>query len=90
MEAECGFDRQAAVVAVGALVGKVNERFGDSVSLSACLTGLKEFFNSGVDLNCRSCGWRKPRSRLCTKQCVVTSDSDTCEHFAHLFEANAK
>jgi len=87
--AECGFEKQAAVVAVGALVEKVNERFGDSVPVSACLGGLKQFFNSGVDLNCRSCGYRKPKSRHCTMQCQDTSDSDTCAEFRHLFVVEA-
>ena len=85
MMVECGFEKQAAVVAVGALAKKVNESFGDSVSTSACLAGLKKFFESGVDLKCRSCGWRKPGSKYCTQRCGGTSDSDTCEEFRHLF-----
>ena len=83
--AECGFDKDVAVVAVGALAEQVNERFGDSVSPTACVIGLKQFFESGVDLKCRSCGWRKPDSQRCTKRSCDTSDSDTCEEFRHVF-----
>ena len=87
--AECGFEKQAAVVACGALVEKVNERFGDCVDLRACLKGLKEFFSSGVDTKCRSCGWRMPKSTVCTQRCSVTSDEDTCDEFKHLFVVKA-
>ena len=90
MTAECGFEKQAAVVAVGALVETVNEKFGDSVPLTACLAGLRQFFNSGVDTCCRSCGYRKPKSRRCTMQCQDTSDGDTCDEFKHLFVVEAK
>jgi len=85
MMAEVGFDKDVAVLAAGALAEKVNERFGDNVSRSACVIGLKKFFESGVDLKCRSCGWRKPGSKYCTQRCSDTSDSDTCEEFRHLF-----
>lgn len=90
MTAECGFEKQAAVVACGALVEGVNKRFDDSVSVKACLAGLKAFFNSGVDTNCRSCGWRKPGIKVCTMRGVLTSDGDTCDEFKHLFVVEAK
>lgn len=85
MMAEVGFDKDVAIVTVGALAEQINQRFGDTVSPAACVIGLKQFFNSGVDLKCRSCGWRKPKSKYCTQRCGDTSDSDTCEHFRHLF-----
>lgn len=86
MMAECGFGKDAAVVAVVALAEKVNERFGDAVSPKSCLAGLKKFFDSGVDLKCRSCGWRKPKTIFCTQQGVTTSDGDTCDEFRHVFK----
>ncbi len=89
MMAECGFDKDVAVVAVGALAEQVNDKFGDSVSAAACVIGLKRFFESGVDLKCRSCGWRKPNTRLCTQGRGVTSDSNTCEEFRHVFAVDA-
>lgn len=85
MMAETGFDKDVAVVTVGALAEQVNERFGDCVSRTACVIGLKKFFGSGVDLKCRSCGWRKPKTSFCTQRGNVTSDSDTCEEFRHVF-----
>lgn len=85
MMAEVGFDKDVAVVAVGALAEQVNEKFGDCVSKTACVVGLKRFFESGVDLKCRSCGWRKPGSKFCTQRCGDTSDSDTCDEFRHVF-----
>jgi hypothetical protein len=90
MTAECGFERQAAVVALGALVQRVNEKFGDSISLKAALAGLKAFLNSGIDLKCRSCGWRKSGTKFCTVQNTGTSDSDTCSEFRHLFVVEDK
>ena len=90
MMAECGHAKDAAVVACGALVEKANERFGDNISPRACLAGLRSFFNSGVDTNCRSCGYRKPKSRFCTMQCQDTSEGDTCDEFRHLFVVEAK
>ena len=90
MTAECGFEKQAAVVACVALVEGVNEKFGDSVSVSACLVGLKQFFNSGVEAKCRYCGWRKPGCSNCTLRVLSTSDSDTCDEFRHLFVVEAK
>ncbi len=90
MTAECGFEKQAAVVACGALVEAVNEKFGDCVSIKACLAGLRAFFNSGVEPKCSYCGWRKPGSKVCTMRCVLTSDSDTCDEFKHLFVVEAK
>lgn len=89
MMAECGFDKDVAVVAVGALAEEVNKKFGDTVSPAACVIGLKKFFESGVDLCCRSCGWRKPKSRFCTQRCTDTSDSDTCDEFRHVFAVEA-
>ena len=83
--AECGFDKDAAVVAAGALAEEVNKRFGDSVSKTACVIAVKKFIASGVDLCCRSCGWRKPKTRFCTQRRSDTSDADTCEEFRHLF-----
>ena len=88
--AECGFAKDAAVVACGALVEKANERFGDCISARACLAGLKSFFSSGVDTKCRSCGYRKPKSRFCTMRFQDTSDSDTCGEFRHLYVVEAK
>ena len=85
MMTECGFEKQAAVVAVGALVQQTNERFGDSIDAKSCLSGLRRFFESGVDLKCRSCGWRKADTKFCTQRCGVTSDSDTCDEFRHVF-----
>ena len=90
MMAEVGFDKDVAVVAAGALAEQVNERFGDSVSKTACVIGVKKFLGSGVDLCCRSCGWRKPKSKLCTQRGSGTSDSDTCEEFRHLFVVENK
>ena len=84
--AECGFDKDVAVVAVGALAEEVNARFGDCVSPTACVVGLKRFFESGVDLKCRSCGYREPKGKTCTMQWCDTSDSDTCEEFRHVFK----
>lgn len=86
MMAECGFNKDVAVVVVGALAEKVNDTFGDAVSPAACVVGLKRFFESGVDLCCRSCGWRKPGSEYCTQQCADTSDGDTCFLFRHVFK----
>lgn len=90
MMAECGFNKDVAVVAVGALAEEVNKRFGDSVSPTACVIGLKQFFESGVDLCCRSCGWRKPESNRCTQRMRDTSDGDTCEEFRHVFKVVLK
>lgn len=90
MTAECGFEKQAAVVAVGALVEGVNKRFQDCVSVKACLIGLKSFFNSGVEPKCGYCGYRKSKSKFCTMQAVSTSDSDTCDEFRHLFVVEDK
>ena len=87
---ECGFDKDVAVVAAGALAEAVNEKFGDSVSSAACVIGVKKFLASGVDLRCRSCGWRKPESRFCTQQNCNTSDGNTCEEFRHLFVVETK
>lgn len=86
MMAECGFDPMAAIVAVGALAEQVNERFGDAVSPTACVVGVKRFFESGVDLKCRSCGWRKPKTIFCTQRGVTTSDGDSCDEFRHVFK----
>ena len=88
--AEVGFDKDVAVVAAGALAEKINERFGDCVSPAACVIGLKRFFESGVDLKCRSCGWRKPKTRFCTQRCGDTSDGDTCDEFRYVFVVEAK
>jgi len=85
MMAECGFDKAVAVVVAGALAEQVNEKFGDSVSPAACVAGIERFFSSGVEAKCRSCGWRKPKSRFCTQRAGDTSDGDTCEKFCHLF-----
>ena len=82
---ECGFNKDVAVVAAGALAEAVNEKFGDDVSPAACVIGVKQFFESGVDLHCRSCGWRKLKSRFCTQRGLDTSDGDTCEEFKHVF-----
>jgi hypothetical protein len=90
MQAEVGFYKDVAVVAVNDMVDQVNARFGDSVNKSACVEGLKQFFESGVDLKCRSCGWRKPKSRHCTYRGCDTSDSDTCDEFRHLFVVEDK
>ncbi len=90
MMAECGFEKQAAVVAVGALVAKTNEKFGDCIDVSACLAGLRQFFNSGVEMKCGSCGWRKPGTKFCTQAAGVTSDGNTCDVFRHLFVVEAK
>ncbi len=89
MMAEVGFAKDAAVVAVGALAETVNEKFGDDVSVAACVIGLKQFFASGVDLKCRSCGWRKPGTKFCTQAAGVTSDGNTCDVFRHLFVVKA-
>lgn len=85
MMAEVGFDKDAAVIAAGALAEQVNERFGDSVSKAACVVAVKKFVNSGVDLKCRSCGWRKKGTTFCTQRQDVTGDTDTCEEFRHVF-----
>ena len=84
MMTECGFNKDVAVVAAGALAEEVNKRFGDSVSKTACVIGVRKFLASGVDLKCRSCGWRKPKSRFCTQRREYTSDGDTCEQFRHV------
>jgi len=86
--AEVGFFQDLAVVAVVALAEKVNEKFGDSVNPAACVAGLKQFFASGVDLKCRSCGWRKSGTKFCTQRCGDTSDGDACEEFRHVFVVN--
>ena len=90
MAAKIGFDKAKATAAVPVLVETLNKKFGDSVSPTACLLGLKKFFSSGVDLKCRSCGWRAPKSKFCTNKCQDTSDGDTCEVFRHLFVVEAK
>ena len=82
---ECGFNKDVAVIVDGALAEAVNEKFGDDVNVAACVAGVKQFLSSGVDLNCRSCGWRKPKSIHCTQRCLDTSDGDTCEEFRHVF-----
>lgn len=83
--AEVGFDKDVAVATAGALAEQVNERFGDSIPPSACAEGVKQFIKSGVDLKCRSCGWRKLRSNFCTQRTCDTLDGDTCNLFRHLF-----
>jgi hypothetical protein len=89
--AEVGFDKDVAVIAIGACAEEINQKFGDSLSPAACVAGLKEFFRSGVDLKCRSCGWRKPgRSKTCTLRALSTSDSDTCGDFRHEFVVEMK
>lgn len=86
MMTECGFDKDLAVVAAGALAEEVNKRFGDDVSPTACVVAVKKFIGSGVTLKCRHCGWRKSKSRFCTQLKEDTSDGDTCEEFRHVFE----
>ncbi len=90
MMTECGFYKDVAVAAAGALAEQVNERFGDTISPASCVAGVKKFFESGVDLKCRSCGWRKSGAKLCTQRCGYTSDGDTCDEFRHLFVVEAE
>ncbi len=89
MMAEVGFNKYVAVLAVAALTEEVNEKFGDNISKTATLAGLKKFFASGVELNCRSCGWRKSGTKFCTQRCSDTSDGDSCKEFRHVFAVEA-
>ena len=88
MATECGFDKDVAVVAAGALAEEVNKRFGDSIDPKACVIGVKTFIASGVDLKCKSCGWRKSGTKFCTLIVGDTGDAGTCGKFRHLFVVN--
>jgi len=85
MMAEVGFDKDVAIVTVGALAEECNAKFGDCIDPAHCIAALKKFFSSGVDLKCRSCGWRVKGTRHCTKQGCKTGDGETCQYFRHVF-----
>lgn len=85
MMAEVQFDKDVAIVTAGALTEEVNERFGDNLDPAHTIAALKTFFGSGVDLKCRSCGWRKSGTSFCTQQQCKTGDGETCKEFRHVF-----
>jgi len=85
MMAEVGFEKDVALAAAGALTEEVNRRFKDSLDPAHTIAALKKFFASGVDLKCRSCGWRAKGTTHCTQRDCKTGDGETCELFLHVF-----
>jgi hypothetical protein len=84
MMAECAFDKDVAVVATAALAEDVNAKFGDSLSPRTLAAETGKFIQSGIDLKCRYCGWKKPNSSFCTQRCHDVSPTNTCELFRHV------
>lgn len=84
MMAECGFRKDLAIAAAGALAEDCNKQFGDCLDPKLCSKAVEAFIAKPIGLNCGSCGWRKPKTKLCTQRGCGTSDGDTCEFYRHL------
>lgn len=85
MQAVCGFKKDVALMAAAALADECNAKFGDNIDPKFCVRAVASFIdNKAIGINCRHCGWRKPKSKMCTQRGCETGDGDTCELFRHL------
>jgi hypothetical protein len=86
MMAECGFKKDVALLAAAALAEDCNKKFGDNIDPNFCVRAVATFINNkAIGINCRHCGWRKPKTQFCTQRNCNTGDGQTCDLFRHLF-----